>query len=74
VRVEEEVDQQPFDRRGIVADLVIAVRADGGVLEPVERALAGERRATRPPRLELAGQHRHDRVAAVDSGAVDGHG
>jgi len=64
MRVEEEIDQQTLDRRRIMGDLAVALRADRRMLEPVERALAGERCAVRPPRLELAGQHRHHRVVA----------
>ena len=63
VGVEEELDEQPLDRRRVVADLVIARRlARRRMLEPVERALAGQRRTVRPSRLELAGQDRHRRV------------
>ena len=45
-----------------MTDLAVPVGAGGAVLKPVERALAGQRRAGRPPRLELAGQDRHHRV------------
>src|SRR5918994_322008 len=44
VRLEEQVDEQPFDRRAVMADLVVARRLGRCVLEPVQRALAGERR------------------------------
>ena len=62
VRVEEQLDQQPLDRGGVVVDLVVARRCPGGaMLEPVERRLARRRRAARPACPELAhdrGQHR----------------
>jgi hypothetical protein len=64
MRVEEELDHQPLDRSPIVADLAVAVRPSGRVLEPVERALAGQRRAVRPPRRKLAGKDRQHRVMA----------
>ena len=37
-----------FDRRAVMGDPAIAVGLRGAMLEPVERALAGERRASRP--------------------------
>ena len=43
VRVEEEVDEQALDRFAVMADFMVARGADRGVLEPVQRALAGER-------------------------------
>ena len=46
----------------VVADLVIARRLRPAQLQPVQRALAGQRRAVRPPRRELAGQHRQHRI------------
>jgi hypothetical protein len=64
VRFEEEVHEQAFDRPGIVADLVVAARHQGRVLEPVERALAGEWRAIPAPGGELAGQRCQHRVMA----------
>jgi hypothetical protein len=65
VRLEEKVDEQALDRRRVVADLVIAViRAERGVFQPVEGALAGERGAVLAPRLELAGECRQHRVVA----------
>ena len=62
VRLEEEVDEQVFDRRAVVPDLVVARGLAGHVLEPVERALAGERRAILAPVGELAGKGREHRV------------
>ena len=49
VRLEEQVDEQPFDRRAGVPDLVVARRLGRRVLEPVQRALAGKRRASLAP-------------------------
>ena len=64
VRVEEEVDEQALDRFAVMADFMVARGADRGVLEPVERALAGERGAVPALGLELAGQRREHRVVA----------
>jgi len=64
VCLEEESDEQPLDRRPIVADLVVARGSDRRVLEPVQRALAGERGAVLASRLELAGQRREHGVVA----------
>jgi hypothetical protein len=47
VGLEEEGDEQALDGGRIVPDLVVAVRFRRHVFEPVERALAGERRAIR---------------------------
>ena len=50
---------------GVVADPVIAAGlARRRVLQPVQRALAGQRRAVGAPGLELAGQDRQHRVVA----------
>jgi len=43
VRLAEQVDEQGFDRRRIVADLVVTAQYQGRVREPVEGALAGQR-------------------------------
>jgi hypothetical protein len=64
VRLEEQVDEQAFDRRAVVADLMVAARRQGRVFEAVERALTGERRAVLAPRLELADQSRQHRIVA----------
>ena len=64
VRLEEQVDEQPFDRRAVMADLVVARRLGRRVLEPVQSALAGERRAILTPGGELAGKGREHRVVA----------
>ena len=64
VGVEEEIDEQVLDRRPIVADAAIAMRALGRVLEPVERALARERRQPWALRLEPSEHGAEHRVAA----------
>ncbi len=64
VRLEEEVDEQGLDRRRIVADLVVARGDFARQFEPVERRFASHGRAVAAPSLELAGQHRHQRVVA----------
>ena len=41
--VEKDVDKQPLDRRAVVIELVVPVLADlVGMLQPVQRRLAGE--------------------------------
>jgi hypothetical protein len=64
VSLEEEVDEQALDRRGVVADLMVAARRQRCMLEPVQGALAGERRAILAPGGELAGQGRQHRIVA----------
>ena len=64
VRLQEQVDEQPLDGHRIVTDLVIARRLQAAQLQPVERRLAGHRRAILASRLELARQHRHQRIVA----------
>jgi hypothetical protein len=64
VRFEEEVDEQTFDRRPVVADLVVARRSPRGVLEPVQRAFASQRGAGLAPGGELARERRQHRVVA----------
>ena len=47
--LQEQIDEEVFDRLPIVADLVIpAGPALGRVLQPIHRALAGKRRASSP--------------------------
>ena len=59
VRVEKQVDEQRLDSRAVVADLVIAPgRPLGrGVLQPVQRALAGQRRRCLGRTIELTEKH-----------------
>ena len=64
MRLHEQVDQQRPDRHRIVTDLVVARRRKLAQLQPVERRLAGDRRAVLASRLELACQHRHQRIVA----------
>jgi hypothetical protein len=64
VAVEEEVDEQSLDRRRVVPDLVVAAGSRRRMLEPVERALAGERGAPLAPGGELAGERRQHRIVA----------
>src|SRR5215207_1141261 len=47
VRLQEQVDEQSFDRCAVVGDLVIARRLGPAQLKPVQRRLAGQRRAIR---------------------------
>ena len=64
--LEEQIDQQRVDLRPVAVDLVILRRMPlGCVLQPVQRALAGQRRAVAAQlRLQLARQHREGRVLA----------
>jgi hypothetical protein len=64
VRLQKQGDEQALDRRRVMADLVVAARRQRRVLEPVERALAGERRTIPALRGELAGQGREHRIMA----------
>jgi hypothetical protein len=60
--LQEQIDEQPLDRGGIVADLVIARRCRSAQFQPIERRFARDRSAIPPPRREFARQHRHHRV------------
>ncbi len=64
VRLQEQVDEQRSRSPPVVADLVIARRRKLAQLQPVERRLAGHRRAVRAPRRKLARQHRQHRIVA----------
>ena len=69
VRLQEHIDEQPVDRGTIVADLVIAAgRARLAfrwrMLEPVERALAGERGAALVAHRQLAHHRGEKRIVA----------
>ena len=63
VGVEEEIDEQAFDRRRVMADLVISRRLAAAQFQPVQRRFARQRRTVRSLRLQLAGQHGQHRVA-----------
>ena len=45
VRLQEQIDEQRLDRRRVMADLVVARRLRPAQLQPVQRDLAGHRRA-----------------------------
>jgi hypothetical protein len=62
MRLQEQIDEQPLDRRPVVADLVIARGFRPAQFQPVQRRLAGHWRAVPAPRLKLTRQHRHHRV------------
>jgi hypothetical protein len=62
VRLEEELDEQALDRCRVMVDLVVAARCRRRVLEPVQGALASERRPVLAPGLELAGEGREHPV------------
>ncbi len=64
VRLEEQVDEQGLDRRRVVADLLVAGGDLARQFQPVQRRLAGHRRAILAPGLKLARQHRHQRIVA----------
>jgi hypothetical protein len=64
VGLEEQLDEQALNRFGIVVDLMVARDAEGRVLEPVERAFAGQRSAVLAPGGELASERRQHRVMA----------
>ena len=61
-RLHKQVDQKILDGHRIVADLVVARRRKLAQLQPVQRRLAGNRRAILAPRCELARQYRHHRI------------
>ena len=64
MRLEKQIDEQPFHRRRIVADLVVARRFRLRQFQPVQGRLAGYRGTVRPPRLELSRQYRHQWIVA----------
>jgi hypothetical protein len=66
VRVEEQIDEQPLDRRAVVDDLVIArpLARARRMLQPVQCALARQRRGLIAIALELAQKHAKNRIAA----------
>src|SRR5439155_33129 len=64
VRPPKQIDWKSLYRYRIVTDLVVARRLQLAQLQPVERRLPGDRRAIVAPRLELACQHRHQRIMA----------
>ena len=64
--VKKKIDEQPLDRRSVVADLVIARRLARArrMLQPVQRALARQRRGLIAIAIELAQKHAENRIAA----------
>jgi hypothetical protein len=54
VGLKEEVDAQAPDRHPVVADLVIARVGEGSMLEPIQGAPAGQRRAAHALGPQLA--------------------
>jgi hypothetical protein len=64
MRLDEDVHKQPLDRGAVVADLMVARGSGRRVLEPVQRALAGERGAALAPGHELAGKRREHGIVA----------
>ena len=64
MRVEKDLDEQRFDLRPVIGDLVIARGLRPAQLQPVQRRFARQGRAIRAPRFQLAGQDRHHRVMA----------
>ena len=71
VRFHEHVHQQAAGRCRVAADLLVAAGAVGRAFQPVQRTLAGQRLAVialllalAPFQVALAGQQRHQRIAA----------
>ena len=62
VRFDKQVDEQGLDRRGLMCDLAVLRGRLARQFEPVQRRFARHRRAILAPGLELARQHRHQRV------------
>ena len=64
VRVQKQIDEQPFNRRAVMVDLMVArlCALGRGGLQAIERALAGERSRFARPAIELAGQHAEKRI------------
>ena len=65
VGLQEQIDQQVGERLRVVGDLVVALgRSHRRVLQALERALAGERRAVHPLGREPLGEQRQQRIVA----------
>jgi hypothetical protein len=64
VGLQEELNEKPLDPLWLLADFVIARWRWNAPLEAVERRLAGDRRAILSSRLQLSGEHCHDRLMA----------
>jgi hypothetical protein len=66
VGIEEQIDKQRLDGRGIGGNPGIAARLGAAELQPVQRALAGQRRTVAANGRQLARKRRYHRVMAVD--------
>ena len=64
MRLDEQIDQQPINRRRIVGDLVIARRLRLRQFEAVQCRFASHRRTVFAPRRKLAREHRENRIMA----------
>ncbi len=70
MRIEEQIDEHRLHRLhrlhrvGVGGELGVARGFRAAQLQPVQSALARQRRAVRPPRRELACQRRHHRIVA----------
>ena len=62
--VEEQIDEQRLDGVRIGGDAGITRRFRAAEFQPVQRALAGQRRAVAAMGGQFAGQDRHDRIVA----------
>jgi hypothetical protein len=62
--VEKQLDKQGFNRRRVMADLVVAGRLRAAQFQPVERRFAGQWRTILAARRQLAAEHCHHRVVA----------
>jgi len=64
VGIEEELDEQAFNRRCVVADLVVAGGFGAAQFQPVQRGFTRQWRAVRSLRSQLASKHRQHRIIA----------
>ena len=64
IRIQEQIDEQGLDRGRIGGDTGVAAGFGATAFQPVQRALARQRRAAGPPGGKLARQHRQHRVVA----------
>ena len=64
--LDEQLGEQGLERPGVMADPVVPARlaSSRGVFEPVQRTLAGQRRAVLAAALELAGEEAEHGVVA----------
>ena len=62
MRLQEHLDEQPLDRRRIVARLVIPRRGWPAQFQPIQRRPARQWCTIRTLRRKLAGQHRQHRI------------